>query len=288
MQSEPRPVPEAVRRLWETIEDYFERTTGKRKPPVRKMARKTKIASSTISDWFLGKSFPTWERFSPLLSYFDDPVFRQDLAILWTAAWQEHQETRGKPAPESAVPAGSAATRPRARRFWIPAGVTALLLLVAVIGTAASGRVPPTETTAPRPAIQPRILQPADSALIDYCTTVIGTAPPLGGQATYWLLVKSTNSLWLGPKISPAPDGSWTIPIRIGEPGSRDTVQLLLVRADAVLTGEWVAHAYQKPKPSPITMPSTGMARLASVQVRRGPQPGNCPTPTPSARLTPR
>jgi hypothetical protein len=115
-----------------------------------------------------------------------------------------------------------------------------------------------------------------------------GSAPPLGGQATYWLLVKTPHSLWLGPKISPAPDGSWRILLRIGEPGSRSTLQLLLVRADAVLTGEWVAHAYQTPKPSPITMPSTGMVGLASVQLRREPQPGNCPTPTPSPRPTTR
>src|SRR5205823_2084778 len=87
MRSQPRPMPESVRLLWNTIEDHCERRTGKRRP-VRAMERRTHLPSSTISDWFNYVSFPTWERFAQLLPYFTDEVFRADLEILWMAAWQ--------------------------------------------------------------------------------------------------------------------------------------------------------------------------------------------------------
>src|SRR3954451_21868856 len=63
MTESPRPdAPAAVEKLWATIEAYCEDRTGKRRL-VRRIAQRTGLSRSTISDWFNYRSFPQWEAF---------------------------------------------------------------------------------------------------------------------------------------------------------------------------------------------------------------------------------
>jgi hypothetical protein len=153
MKESPRvAAPEPVEKLWSTIEAYCEDRTGKRRP-VRHIARRTGLSPSTISDWFTYKSFPQWEGFSQLLVYFEED-WRDDLRIMWQAAWDAHQTARAAadPAPPVDVAAGRA-PRNRRGRALIAVGATLAVLAVGasavVWGARARGAASRADPTAP-------------------------------------------------------------------------------------------------------------------------------------------
>jgi hypothetical protein len=139
MKNPPRTgAPEPVERLWSTIEEYCEKKTGNRRP-VRRIATRTGLSRSTISDWFNYRSFPKWEGFSQLLEYFDDEAWRTDLAIMWQAAWAAHQAHQARPAPaenqaaENQVETEPVPPRRQSRRRWVLV-LGALLAVLAITG----------------------------------------------------------------------------------------------------------------------------------------------------------
>ncbi|MFE7871426.1 helix-turn-helix domain-containing protein [Micromonospora humida] len=94
MTKPPRvDAPEAVESLLSTIEAYCEHRTGKPRP-VREIAAKTGLKRSTVSGWFNYRSFPKYEMFLQFLTYFEVKAWRDDLSMMWQAAWKGHQDAR--------------------------------------------------------------------------------------------------------------------------------------------------------------------------------------------------